>query len=300
MRHISPPATGRFTGPGAGIYQKGGEISPTTIFFRDGNSPYGPRFSEFSRSDSGIFSFARKKKFPYKAKSSQNTYGNDREKNSPVRKHEKDVKTTVALFDMHVSVRQMLVDILQRQEGWQVLAETDSGLEAMKLLAERDYDVVILDTALRETSGLEVLRNLRRQGARTRALIYTAQRNGDIIAEAMKERPHGWVFKHDSLQELLEALKAVRRGCRYFTPMAAEFPDRARPETNAWETLTAQERTVLQLVAEGSSSKEAAGRLGLSPRTVDHHRAQVMQKLGLRDVTALTRYAMRRGLVALE
>lgn len=127
-----------------------------------------------------------------------------------------------------------------------------------------------------------------------------AQMNGDVIAEAMMERPHGYVFKHDSLEELLEALQAVRRGCKHFTPMAASFPDSVRLGTNAWDTLSGQERTVLQMVTEGASSKEVASRLGISSKTVDYHRAQVMQKLELRDVTALTRYAMRRGLVALE
>lgn len=210
------------------------------------------------------------------------------------------MKTTVAIFDTFVSLRQMLAKILHLQADWQVLAETDSGLEAMKLLAQRNFDVVILDTALRESSGLEVLRHLRRHSPRTRTLVFTAQMNGDVVAEAMMERPHGYVFKHDSLEELLEALQAVKRGCRYFTPAVAELPDHAQRGKNPWNTLTTQERTVLQMVAEGASSKEAAVRLGITAKTVDHHRANVMQKLDLRDVTALTRYAMRRGLVAME
>jgi DNA-binding NarL/FixJ family response regulator len=209
------------------------------------------------------------------------------------------VKTSVALFDSHVSVREMLAGMLKLQQTWVIVAEAESGLSALRLISERNFDLVVLDTVLTEVSGLEVLRQLRKNMPDARVLVYSAQMNSEIISEAMRCRPHGYVFKHDSLDVLQEALCAVRRGCRYFSPAAAEAYDRAGSEFTPWDALTPQERTVLQMVAEGSSSKEVAGKLQISARTVDHYRARVMQKLGLQDATAITRYAMRRGLIPL-
>jgi DNA-binding NarL/FixJ family response regulator len=127
-------------------------------------------------------------------------------------------------------------------------------------------------------------------------LIYSGTLNQTLVANALRARPHGFVHKEDSLPSLLEALRTVAQGGSYLTPFAtalAEQAENASPVTK----LSPRERTVLQLVAEGCSSKQIGDRLGISAKTVEHHRTALMQKLDVHDVASLTRLAVREGLV---
>jgi DNA-binding NarL/FixJ family response regulator len=155
--------------------------------------------------------------------------------------------------------------------------------------------LVIAALALPEMSGAEMIHAMREERREVRILVYSGTRNGELIGAAMAARPHGFVHKTDSLATLREALAAVERGCSFFTPFATRLMD--EPAKGLVAALSARERTVLQMVAEGMSTKQVAGRLSISPKTVEHYRTALMQKLGLRDVASLTRYAVRSGLV---
>lgn len=208
------------------------------------------------------------------------------------------MKTRVVLVDDHEALRQMLGMVLSRLDDMNVVAETGSGLDALKLCKTVAHDIVILDLILPELSGLEVLRRLREEMPESRVLVYSGTRNQQTINRAIQLRPHAFVEKAGSLETLREAMKAVLSGSCYFSHMASGIVPEIGGRRDA--ELTAREIEVLQLVAESRSTKEIASRLGLSTKTVENHRANIMCKLRAHDVAALTRYAILTGLVTAE
>lgn len=208
------------------------------------------------------------------------------------------MKTRVVLVDDHVSLRQMLAAILIREDEYEVVGQAGSGLEALRVCREVPHELVILDLLLPELCGMQVLRRLRAELPRTRVIIYSGTLNQMQIVQTLRLRPHGFVEKTDSLQTLREALRAVAAGRAYFSRFASSLL--ADVQDAIFLDLTHREQEVLQLVAESRSSKEIAARLGLAVKTVENHRAHLMEKLHLHDVAALTRYALRTGLVSLE
>ena len=210
------------------------------------------------------------------------------------------MKTNVVLVDDHSSVRQMLALVLEREGGFAVVGEARTGFEALKVCARMKPRLVILDLALPELNGLEVLRRLRAESREVRVLVYTGAENRELILETLRERPHGFVHKRDALATLREALRTVTAGGSFLTPFATDLIDTARGVEPARTALTERERAVLQMLAEGMSNKQMAGRLGIAAKTVEHHRATLMEKLDLHDVARLTRYALRMGMVPAE
>ncbi len=207
--------------------------------------------------------------------------------------------TTVVVVDGLAGVRQMVAPALGGD--YQVVAEAGTGVEAMRILKTVIPKVVILDLILPELSGLSVLQYLLGVERGPRVVIFSATRHEDLVVEALRMRPHGYVHRGNAFDTLIMALETVTRGGTYFCPFATQALDSRRGQgVSGWDDLSERERAVALLVAEGLSSKEAARRLNLSPKTVEHYRGRVMQKLGCREVTALTRYAVRRGLVSLE
>lgn len=210
------------------------------------------------------------------------------------------MKTQVVAIDDHASIRQMLGLVLAREGEYEVVGEAGTGFEALKVCRALKPQLVILDLLLPEMSGVEVLRTLRSEMRESRFLVYSGALNRGLTVEALQARPHAFVHKTDTLQTLCEALRAVRSGCCYFTPFAARLMDEERYASSPVSTLTERERAILQMIAEGFSNKEMASRFCIAPKTVEHHRAQVMHKLGKHDVATLTRYAVSLGLVTAE
>jgi DNA-binding NarL/FixJ family response regulator len=204
------------------------------------------------------------------------------------------------LVDDYNSVRQMLGLVLEREGGYTLAGEARTGFEALKICARVRPRMVILDLALPELNGLELLRRLRADSRDVRVLVYTGTDNREMILETLRERPHGFVHKRDPLAILREALLTVTSGGSFLTPFATDLLDAARGTQPAAKPLSERERSVLQMVAEGMSNKEMASRLGIAPKTVEHHRATLMEKLDLHDVARLTRYALRMGVVAAD
>ena len=210
------------------------------------------------------------------------------------------MKTRVVVVDDHASIRQMLGIILAREGPYEMVGEAGTGFEALKVCRKLKPQLVVLDLILPELNGLEVLRAIRAEMRDVRCMVYSGTLNRSLIVEALQARPHGFVHKTDALGIFCEALRAVTGGCSYFTPFATKLMDDERHLHTAAAHLTDRERAVLQMIAEGMSNKEMAERFAIAPKTVEHHRAQVMQKLGMHDVATLTRYAVRMGLVAAE
>ena len=213
----------------------------------------------------------------------------------PARKTEAAL-TRVVLVDDHVSLREMLRVILGMEGGFEIVGETASGLDALKICRATKPALVILDLALPELSGTHLLRLLQRESWDVRVLVYTGSADQQMMREALAEGPHGFVRKEDSLSELRAALKAVLSGARHLSPWTSRFLPQKADE--AMKVLTAMERAILHMVAEGLQTKEIADAMGSTVKTVEHHRQHLRDKLGLHDAVALTRFAMKHRMLS--
>lgn len=208
------------------------------------------------------------------------------------------MNTKVAVVDSYVAVRQMVGLVLNQYPGYEVVAEEASGIDALRMLKLVQPHMVVLDLVLPEMSGLEVLKELRRSHRSTRVLVFSGTENEELAFAALREKPHGYVHKRDSLLEFRTGIQVVSSGGTFFTHFATGILESSlvRPSSSAGH-LSSRERTVLQMVAEGANTKEIAARLNLSTKTVEHYRSKVLQKLNLRSGMALARYAIGCGLI---
>jgi len=207
------------------------------------------------------------------------------------------IKTRVVVVDDHLSIRQMLERIFAFDSQYEIVGHTGSGLEGLQLCRELKPEIAIVDLLLPEMNGVELLRALRAEKSTTRVLIYSGTLNQSLVASALEAKPQGFVHKEDSLATLLEALRTITRNQTFHTEFATALATRAQSLCSPLAKLTLREKSVLQLVAEGLSSKQIGGRLGISAKTVEHHRTTLMHKLDVHDVAGLTRFAVREGLV---
>jgi DNA-binding NarL/FixJ family response regulator len=201
----------------------------------------------------------------------------------------------VVLVDHHASLRGMLMLVLEMEGVYDVVGEAAGGMEGLKVCRAKRPQLVILDLALPELSGPHFIRLLLAEDWPVRVLVYTGTTDDGLLREALAEEPHGFVRKEDTLQDFRAALHAVTSGSRHISPWAS----RLMPLTGDGprKRLTTQECAVLQMIAEGRQTKEIATVLGVSPKTVEHHRQHLMDKVGLHDVASLTRYAVRHRMV---
>jgi DNA-binding NarL/FixJ family response regulator len=210
------------------------------------------------------------------------------------------MKKRIVIVDDHESIRDMLVCILSRESQYEVVGEAGTGLAALHVCGMLRPDLVILDLMLPELSGPEVIRRMRAASPASRVLVYTGTFNRPLIIEALRCKPAGYVDKADSLALLREAISVVASGGSYFAACASVFLREARMGAGGADSvLTDREREVLQLVAEGKSSKEISSRLGVTSKTVENHRAHLMRKIDVHDIAGLTRYAVRHGIVTI-
>jgi DNA-binding NarL/FixJ family response regulator len=209
----------------------------------------------------------------------------------------------VLLADDHALVRSGLRMILDAEPDLQVVAEAANGYEALAALADTPTDLAILDIAMPRMTGLQAAREISRTHPHVRILILSMFDNEQYFFEALKAGASGYVLKSVADRDLLEACRATMRGEPFLyagavTALIRDYLHRAR-RGDALPTaiLTPREEEVVKLIAEGDSAREIAKTLGISAKTVDRHRANILQKLGLRDRLALTRYAIRAGLI---
>jgi two-component system, NarL family, response regulator NreC len=204
----------------------------------------------------------------------------------------------ILLADDHVIVRQGFRALLER-EGLEVVAEAANGHEAVRLAGELLPDVAVLDFAMPLLNGLDAAKEIRRRSPRTRTILLTVHSEDHYVLEAVRAGIHGYVVKTQAAADLVQAIREIRGNAIYLSPTISRavveaYLDKATPPG---DVLSSRERQVLQLVAEGKTTKEIAGVLGVSIKTADSHRARIMRKLDIHDTAGLVRFAIRRGLI---
>lgn len=213
------------------------------------------------------------------------------------------MKTTVVLADDHSLLRDGMRRIIEAADDFDIVAEAADGREAVEQALRLKPDLVVMDIWMPQLSGIDAARQIRQSLPACRILMVSQHGRSDFVETALKEGANGYVLKTAEEEEFLAALRAVRDGKCYLSPdIAQRIVDAfARPgEARAmpYSVLTAREREILQLIAEGLSSKEVASQLGISTRTVEAHRNSLMNKLNIHKVAGLVRFAVREGLVA--
>lgn len=206
----------------------------------------------------------------------------------------------LVIIEDQTAIREMLVEILRLDTNYQLVGESGDGQDALNLCFETKPDVIVLDAKLPGLNGVDLLRRLVKKLTTVRVLVFSGHENPVLVREMLEAGAHGFVEKTAGLFEFKKGLETVANGGTYFGPAVAALLRNvvANPAaSSAADFLTDREREVLQLVAESHSTKEIAAKLGISIKTVDNHRTNMMRKLNLHDVASLTRYALEIGLI---
>ena len=206
--------------------------------------------------------------------------------------------------DDHEIVRKGLRSLLEAQPGWQVTAEACDGREAVQKAREIKPDVTVLDIGMPALNGLEAARQMIKNDARAKILILTMHESDPLIREVLDAGARGYVLKSDASRDLVTAINAVRSNKTFFTAKVAQIvldgylDKKPKPNPDSVQTrLTPRQREIVQLLAEGKSSKEVAVALGLSVKTAETHRANIMKRLDCHSVSELVRYAVRNNII---
>jgi DNA-binding NarL/FixJ family response regulator len=211
--------------------------------------------------------------------------------------------TRILLADDHALVRDGLKMVLDVQPDLKVVAEAGDGAEALEAGLRAEIDLAVLDVSMPRLTGLQVARELLRHRPELRALMLSVHDNEQYFFEALKAGASGYVLKSAANRDLIEACRATMRGEPFIYPPAVsalvkDYLERAaRGEEAPEEPLTPRELEVTKLISEGLTAEEIAATLIISKKTVDRHRANILEKLGMRNRVELTRYAIKRGLV---
>ena len=211
---------------------------------------------------------------------------------------------TLLIAEDHSILRAGLCALLRAEPGLEVVGETDNGDEALQLVERYSPDLVMTDFSLRGGHGTDVIATIRSRHPTTRILVLTQHATETSIREALRAGANGYVLKDASNAELIMAVRSVLAGKIYLSPSISDKVVNAFlvgrsscGEKSRWDVLTAREREILKLIAEGRTSKFIADHLGLSIKTVEKHRSNLMKKLDLHNVSALTTFAIGQGLV---
>ena len=213
------------------------------------------------------------------------------------------LKTRILLADDHAVVRRGLRLVLDAEPDLEVVAEAGDGAEAVQRGLDDDVDLAVVDITMPRMTGLQAARELHRRRPKLRILMLSMHMNERYLYEALKAGAAGYVLKTVADRDLVEACRAAMRGEHFLyqgakTPLIADYLHRARQDQPLREDpLTPREEEVIKLVAEGYTNKQIAQTLVISEKTVERHRANILEKLGMRDRVELTRYAIRQGLV---
>jgi DNA-binding NarL/FixJ family response regulator len=211
----------------------------------------------------------------------------------------------IALADDHTLVREGLRKIIETQPGWEVISEAADGREAVSQALELKPDLVILDLAMPQLSGVDAIQQIVRRLPSTRVLVLSMHADEVYVTRALKAGAHGYLLKDSAGTDLLRAVTALSQNKSFFSPAVSRvmLDDYVRQLaergiTDRYDTLSEREREVFQLIAEGRVNKEIAEILHLSPSTVETHRGRIMEKLDVHSAVEIVLYAVRRGIIS--
>jgi DNA-binding NarL/FixJ family response regulator len=212
----------------------------------------------------------------------------------------------IILADDHAVVRDGLAKSLQDQEDLQVIGQAENGLMTVELARELSPDLVIMDIGMPDLNGIEATRQILRESPDVKIIGLSMHSGKKFVTEMFKAGARGYLPKDSELDELLDAIEAVMDGKMYLSPsitgvmVETYIRSAAENKSSAFSVLTPREREVLQLMAEGNSTKQIGRRLFISPKTVEAHRLRIMNKLEIDNVAQLTKYAIQEGLTSPE
>lgn len=215
------------------------------------------------------------------------------------------MSTRIILADDHQIIRQGLRSLISRQAGMEVVAEADDGRQAVQLANELNPTLVIMDVSMPDLNGVEATRQILRERPNVKVLALSMHADREYIDRMLEAGACGYMLKDCAFEELAEAIRTVLSGRRFLSPraagtVAAGQPRNTHPQPLVAAGLTPREREVLQLISEGKSTKQTAAALGVSVKTIETHRHNIMEKLALHNVAELTKYAIRQGITDLE
>ena len=209
--------------------------------------------------------------------------------------------TRILVADDHPIVRSGLRRVLDAEPDLEVVAEAEDGAQAVELALAEDVHLAILDVSMPRMTGIQAAAELQKRKPELRVLMLSMYDSEQFLYESLRAGASGYVLKSDADQDIVEACRRTMRGQSFLYPSAVatlvrDFVERGRPEEQ-FDILTPRELQVLKLIAEAHSSKEIAAELVISVKTVERHRQNILDKLGMSDRVELTRYAIRRGLI---
>jgi DNA-binding NarL/FixJ family response regulator len=214
-------------------------------------------------------------------------------------------KITILLADDHMVVRQGLRALLSTEKDFEVVGEAETGRQAVEMVRQLHPNMVLMDIAMPSLNGLEASRQITKEDPSCKILILSSYGDDEYVQRLTEVGAAGYLLKQTAANDLLKAIREVDKGKRVFSPTIARrfhetehFSTRpGAPPPGTGNYLTPREAEVLQLISEGQSNKEIALELGISAKTVEKHRQQVMNKLRIHDVAGLTRYALSKGII---
>jgi len=216
-------------------------------------------------------------------------------------------KTRVLLAEDHTIVRKGLCALLDAEPSIEVIGEAQDGREALLKAEQLHPDIVLMDISMPGLNGLEATRQIKKRFPEVKVLILTVHSDEEYIRQILRAGASGYLVKQAAPNELISAIEAIQRGESYLSPSVSkkvvqEYVQHAAgaAEEDSYERLTDREREVLQLIAEGNSTRDIAELLHLSVKTAETHRARLMRKLDIHSTAELTQYAIRKGVISLD
>lgn len=216
------------------------------------------------------------------------------------------MSVTVLLADDHPIVRQGMRNLLDAEAGLSVVGEAEDGLQTVQLAEQLKPDIVIVDMMMPRLNGLEAIRQIRSRLTNTRCIVLSMQSADPYIVQALKAGASGYILKDSGPNEVINAIQQVLSGKRYLSPQLSEklidlFVAKVEIDVlDPYNSLTAREREILQLAAEGFSNSNIAEQLSISSRTVEQHRQSMMNKMEFKNQTDLIRFALKRGILSMD